>query len=107
MAFVPTRDFVRRAEDSPNPGHGHHEFGNAETYVLVGGALGKAMVGLIAPSKKPADPEKPTSHTARKVEGWTVRIDDRKSGRGEKALEIHALMASIWETPGKSGREGK
>ena len=36
VAFVPTHDFVRKPEDSPNPGHGHHEFGNAETYFLVG-----------------------------------------------------------------------
>ena len=47
VVFVPTHDFVRAAEDSPNPGHGHHEFGNAETYFLVGDALGKGMVGLI------------------------------------------------------------
>ncbi len=46
VAFVPTRDFVRRAEDSPNPTHGHHEFGNAETYLLVGEALGRGMVTL-------------------------------------------------------------
>ena len=45
-AFVPTHDFVRRAEDSPNPGHGHHEIGNAETYLLAGEALGRAMVTL-------------------------------------------------------------
>lgn len=31
MAFVSTHEFVRRPEDFPNPGHGHHEFGNAET----------------------------------------------------------------------------
>ena len=52
VAFVRTRDFVRPAEDSPHPGHGHHEFGNAETYVLVGDALGKAMVKLLTPPKK-------------------------------------------------------
>jgi len=46
VAFVETHDFVRKPEDSPNPGHGHHEFGNAETYFLVGDALGKAMVKL-------------------------------------------------------------
>jgi hypothetical protein len=46
VRFVPTRDFVRKAEESPNPSHGHHEFGNAETYFLVGDALGKAMVQL-------------------------------------------------------------
>lgn len=49
VLFVPTHDFVRRAEDSPNPGHGHHEFGNAETYLLVGRALGEGMVKLLSP----------------------------------------------------------
>ncbi len=46
VVFVPTREFVRPAKESPNPGHGHHEFGNAETYFLVGNALGEAMVKL-------------------------------------------------------------
>lgn len=48
VRFAPTRDFVRKPEDSPNPTHGHHEFGNAETYLLVGEALGKAMQSLVA-----------------------------------------------------------
>ena len=47
VAFVPTHDFVRKPEDSPNPGHGHHEFGNAETYLLTGEALGRAMLRLL------------------------------------------------------------
>jgi hypothetical protein len=47
VLFVPTHNFVRKPEDSPNPGHGHHEFGNAETYFLVGDALGKGMVQLL------------------------------------------------------------
>lgn len=46
-AFVETHDFVRNPEDSPNPTHGHHEYGNAETYFLVGDALGKAMCELL------------------------------------------------------------
>ncbi|OYV04246.1 MAG: sialate O-acetylesterase, partial [Verrucomicrobiales bacterium VVV1] len=46
VLFVETRDFVRKAEDSPNPSHGHHEFGNAETYFLVGDALGKGLLKL-------------------------------------------------------------
>lgn len=46
VKFVPTHDFVRPAKDSPNPSHGHHEFGNAETYFLVGDALGQAMKSL-------------------------------------------------------------
>jgi Carbohydrate esterase, sialic acid-specific acetylesterase len=47
VRFAPTHDFVRAPEDSPNPGHGHHEFGNAETGLLVGNALGEAMVKLL------------------------------------------------------------
>jgi hypothetical protein len=47
VLFVETRDFVRKPEESPNPGHGHHEFGNAETYFLVGDALGRGMTRLL------------------------------------------------------------
>lgn len=56
VEFVETHDFVRKPEESPNPSHGHHEFGNAETYFLVGDALGKAMArlaGLTAAPKQP------------------------------------------------------
>ncbi|MEI7901612.1 MAG: sialate O-acetylesterase [bacterium] len=47
VLFVETRDFVRKPEDSPHPGHGHHEFGNAETYFLVGDAMAKGMMKLL------------------------------------------------------------
>jgi Carbohydrate esterase, sialic acid-specific acetylesterase len=46
-ALVETGDFVRKPEDSPHPGHVHHEYGNAETYFLVGDALGKAMLKVM------------------------------------------------------------
>lgn len=45
--FVPTQDFARPKELSPNTGHGHHWFGNAESYFLVGDALGEAMKALL------------------------------------------------------------
>ena len=44
--LVETSGFVRNAKDSPHPGHEHHEFGNAETYFLVGDAMAKAMLDL-------------------------------------------------------------
>jgi Carbohydrate esterase, sialic acid-specific acetylesterase len=98
VLFVPTHDFVRPANESPNPGHGHHEFGNAETYVLVGDALGKGMVKLLAPrpedKRKPKErpePPKPTSHTNRPIEGWTVRIDDRLMRAPDDELGRRAL----------------
>ncbi len=56
VAFVPTHAFVRDPDESPNPGHGHHEFGNAETYVLVGDALGRAMVALLEGRRWVPDP---------------------------------------------------
>jgi hypothetical protein len=47
VKFVATTDFARPAEDSPNTGHGHHWFGNAESYFLIGNALGEGMVDLL------------------------------------------------------------
>jgi hypothetical protein len=45
--FVETTGFARPAEMSPNVSHGHHWFGNAESYFLVGNALGEAMRELL------------------------------------------------------------
>ena len=44
--FVETHQFARPKELSPNTGHGHHWYGNAESYFLIGEALGKAAVEL-------------------------------------------------------------
>jgi len=46
--FVATRRFLRAAAQSPNQGHGHHWFGNGESYLRIGDALGHAMRGAIA-----------------------------------------------------------
>lgn len=45
--FVKTADFARPPELSPNPGHGHHWSGNAESYFLIGDALGQGMKSLL------------------------------------------------------------
>ena len=47
VVFVETHTFVRNPQDSPCPGHVHHEFANAETYLLVGDALGAGMKRLL------------------------------------------------------------
>lgn len=95
VAFVATHPFVRKPEDSPNPGHGHHEFGNAATYLEVGDALGRAMIGLLERARTAStdDASKPASHTERRIEGWTVRVDDRllappEDGTGQVALRF-------------------
>lgn len=47
VRFVPTRQFLRKAEDSPNVTHGHHWFGNGESYLRIGDALGAAVGELV------------------------------------------------------------
>jgi hypothetical protein len=47
VAFVGTAEFRRPADVSPNVGHGHHWYGNAESYFLIGNALGEAMIRLL------------------------------------------------------------
>jgi acetyl esterase/lipase len=44
--FVPTTQFARPAKESPNVSHGHHWYGNAESYFLIGDALGQALLKL-------------------------------------------------------------
>ncbi|MBL8753910.1 MAG: sialate O-acetylesterase [Planctomycetes bacterium] len=56
--FVPTRQFLRKAEDSPNTTHGHHWFGNAESYLRIGDALGRAAADLVE-ARQAAKPTKP------------------------------------------------
>ncbi len=46
VRFVSTTDFARPADQSPNVTHGHHWYGNAESYFLIGDALGHAMQTL-------------------------------------------------------------
>jgi len=47
VSYVETTDFARLPENSPNQGHGHHWYGNAESYFLLGDELGKAMLKLL------------------------------------------------------------
>ncbi|GEM_PF-287014 len=61
--FVETTDFARPAEESPNTGHGHHWYGNAESYFLIGNALGQAMVQLLANQNIAQIPPKSTIPT--------------------------------------------
>jgi len=67
VASVDIRDFWREVDESPRS-QDYHYNRNAETYMLVGDALGRAMVGLLggkaaplpqAPRPKPAAPKVP------------------------------------------------
>ena len=101
--FVATHDFVRRPEDSPCPTHGHHEFANAETYLLVGRALGEGMVKLLETRQRAAASAlpKPVAHSIRQMEGWSVLVDDRllepeHGATGDRALDfLRARLVDI------------
>ena len=53
VAFVGTKDFYRPPEVSPS-GQGYHWNGNAETYILIGHAMGEAMIELADGKKQPS-----------------------------------------------------
>jgi len=58
VASVDTRGFWRSQGESPT-GTGYHYNHNAETYVLTGDALGRAMVGLLGGKAEPLPGAKP------------------------------------------------
>ena len=47
LAFVTTKEFWRSEKESPSA-QGYHWNTNAETYFLIGEAMGKAMLGLVS-----------------------------------------------------------
>ena len=52
VASVDTRDFWREIDESPK-GEDYHYNRNAETYMLIGDALGRAMVGMLGGKVEP------------------------------------------------------
>jgi len=64
VASVDTRDFWREVDESPKS-QDYHYNRNAETYMLVGDALGRAMVGLLGGKAIVVgrSPDRPTNST--------------------------------------------
>ena len=62
VASIDTRDFWREVDESPK-GEDYHYNRNAETYLRVGDALGRAMVGLLG-GKAEALPQAPRPKAA-------------------------------------------
>jgi alpha-galactosidase len=59
---------------------GYHSLGAAKIMAPIGKAFAEEMNMLLAKlsqERKDREPAKPTSHTQCKLEGWTVRVDDR------------------------------
>ena len=104
---VDTRDFFRPVEVSPSD-QGYHWNRNAETYFLIGDAMGKAMIQLMKarqPSvKTPAKAAAATAPAKPKDEGWSILFDpdlsDASAPKGVWSYEGSVLTASqdknIW-----------
>lgn len=60
VTYIETRGFFRDGDVSPRPIR-YHWCCNAETYYLIGDAMGKAMVELLGGPKAPATPKRPST----------------------------------------------
>ena len=63
VASIDTRDFWREVDESPM-NQDYHYNRNAETYMLIGDAMGRAMVGLLGGKAEPLPPSPRPQHLA-------------------------------------------
>lgn len=86
VASVDTRDFWREVDESP-ANQDYHYNRNAETYMRIGDALGRAMVGLLGGEAEPL----PVDSRSRRV----VRRQTAEPTEAEKAAAQMALRPII------------
>jgi len=111
VTFVPTAAFVRDPDDSPHPTHAHHEFGNAETYLLVGKALGEAMRALIVPGAPPFVPTHPAppraTVSAGEMSGYMLVPVERAPDEFNAGFSLYSAAWPLVETyPGSRYQTG-
>ena len=82
VASVDTRDFWCEVDESPKS-EDYHYHRNAETYMLIGDALGRAMVGLLGGK---AEPLPKTARPKRAARHETVELSDEEKALTQKAL---------------------
>lgn len=110
VVFVPTAAFVRGPEESPHPTHAHHEFGNAETYILVGDALGRAMRSLVrkgSPAFVPTLPATPGEPITGELSGYMLVPLERAPREFNSGFSMYAAAWPIVERyPGSRFQTG-
>lgn len=110
VLFVPTAAFVRPPEESPHPTHGHHEFGNAETYILVGDALGRAMRSLVrdgSPAFVPTLPGAKGERSIGELSGYMLVPLERAPGEFNAGFSLYAAAWPVVENyPGSRFQTG-
>ena len=98
VASVDTRDFWREVDESPK-GEDYHYNRNAETYMLIGDALGRAMVGMLG-GKVESLPQAPRP---KRVAGQqTAEPSEEERAAAQKALRpiiLDGIVASYVANP--------
>ncbi len=98
VASVDTRDFWREVDESPRS-QDYHYHRNAETYMLIGDALGRAMVGLLGGKAEPL----PLAPRPKRVAGQqAAEPSDEEKAASQKALRpivIDGIAASYVANP--------
>ncbi len=109
VASVDTRDFAREVRASPRA-EGHHYHRNAETYMLVGEAMGRAMVRLhggeaepipIAGPPEASDPTpRPEPTEAERAAAQAALRPIVRHGLAPEYIARHReTLARAWEAP--------
>ena len=98
VASVDTRDFWREIDESPR-NQDYHYHRNAETYMLIGDALGRAMVGLLGGKAEPF----PLAPRPKRVAGkQTAEPSDEEKAAAQNALKpiiLDGIAASYISNP--------
>ena len=83
VASVDTRDFWREVDESPK-GEDYHYNRNAETYMLIGDALGRAMVRLLGGT---AEPFPVAPRPQRVIAEQGAKLSEEEKAAVQKALK--------------------
>jgi alpha-galactosidase len=97
VASVDTRNFWREVDESPKS-EDYHYNRNAESYVLIGDALGRAMVGLLGGKAEPL----PQAPRPKRVASQTAEPSDAEKAAAQKALRpiiLDGIAASYVANP--------
>jgi hypothetical protein len=98
VASVDTRDFWREVDESPK-GEDYHYNRNAETYMLIGDALGRSMVRLLGGK---AEPLPQVARPVRSPQQSAVELSDAARAAAQKALKpiiLDSIAASYVANP--------
>ena len=98
VASVDTRDFWREIHESPK-GEDYHYNRNAETYMLIGDAMGRSMVGLLGGKAEPLPLEPRPKRVAQEETGEPTDEEKAASQKALRPIILDSIAASYIANP--------